>query len=81
MKEALIANEEKGFKSIDLLELSKKGIKLLNDEPCFPIQVHAISPTEVKEKAIPPVEVLPNGYSTRTVCHQNVYIYDTKAQL
>jgi hypothetical protein len=44
MTEALIAIEEKRIKSTDLLELSKRGIKLPVDEPCFPIQVHAISP-------------------------------------
>jgi hypothetical protein len=48
MKEALMAIKEKGIKSIDLLELSERGIKLPIDEPCFPTQVHAISRTEVK---------------------------------
>jgi hypothetical protein len=52
MKEALIAIQEKEIKSIDLLKLSERGIKLPIDEPCFPIQVHVISPTEVKEKVI-----------------------------
>jgi hypothetical protein len=33
MKEALIAIEEKGIKSIDLLRLSERGIKLHIDEP------------------------------------------------
>jgi hypothetical protein len=42
MKEALISIEEKGIKSIDLLELFERGIKLPTDEPCFLIHVHAI---------------------------------------
>jgi hypothetical protein len=46
MKEYLIAIEEKGMKSIDILELSERGIKLPIDEPYFPIQLHAISPTD-----------------------------------
>jgi hypothetical protein len=62
MKEALIAIKEKGIKSIDLLKLSKRGIKHPIDEPCFPIQVHAISPTEVKEKVISPIEISPTSY-------------------
>jgi hypothetical protein len=37
MKEALTAIKEKGIKSIDLLKLSERGIKLPIDEPCFPI--------------------------------------------
>jgi hypothetical protein len=43
--------------------------------------VHAISPTEVKEKVIPPVEVSFTGNSTEIVCHQNAYIHDIKAKL
>jgi hypothetical protein len=81
MKEALITIKEKGIKSIDLLELSERGIKLPTDEPCFPIQVHAISPTEVKEKVIPPVEVTFTGYSNEIVYHQNASIHDIKANL
>jgi hypothetical protein len=46
MKEAI---EENGIKSLDLLELSERGIKLAIDEPCIPIQVHAIVPTKVRK--------------------------------
>jgi hypothetical protein len=81
MKEALIAIKEEGIKSIDLWKLSERGVKLPTDELCFPIQVHAISPTEIKEKVIPHVEVLPTGYSTEIVCYQNAYVNDIKEQL
>jgi hypothetical protein len=81
MKEDLIAIEEKGIKYVDRFELSKKGIKLAIDEPCIPIQVHAIVPTKVKEKVIPPVEVLSSGYSNLIVYHHNVSIHDIKAKL
>jgi hypothetical protein len=81
MKEALIAIKEKGIKSIDLLKLFERGIKLPIDEPFFPIQVHAISPTKVKEMVIPLVEVSSTDYSTEIVCHQNAYVYDIRAQL
>jgi hypothetical protein len=74
MKEALITIEEKGIKSIDLLKLCERSIKL-------PIQVHAISPTEVKEKVIPPIEILSTVYSTKILCHQNAYINDIQVQL
>jgi hypothetical protein len=42
--------------------------------------VHVISPTEVKEKVNPPVEVSPTSYSTEIVCYQNAYVNDIKAQ-
>jgi hypothetical protein len=44
--------------------------------------VHAICPTKVKEKVIPPVEkVSPTSYSTEFVCYQNTHVNDIKAQL
>jgi hypothetical protein len=58
MKEDLIAIEEKGIKPMDLLELSRRGIKLAIDGPCIPIQVHAIVPTKEKEMVIPLVDCL-----------------------
>jgi hypothetical protein len=67
MEEALTAIKEKGIKTID--------------RPCFPIQVHPISPTGAKEKVIPPVEVSPTSYSTEIICYQNAYVNDIKAQL
>jgi hypothetical protein len=81
MKEALTAFKEKGIKSINLLKLSERVTKLPIDGPCFPIQVHAISPTKVKEKVIPPVEVSPASYSTKIVCFQHAYVNDIKVQL
>jgi hypothetical protein len=63
------------------LKLSERGIKLPIDEPCFPIQVHAISPTKAKGKVIPPIEVSSTDYSTEIVCQQNDYVYDIRAQL
>jgi predicted nucleotide-binding protein (sugar kinase/HSP70/actin superfamily) len=42
MKEASSSIKEKGIKTSDLKKISERGIKLPIDEPCFPIQVHAI---------------------------------------
>jgi hypothetical protein len=81
MKEALTTIKDKGIKTIDLLKLSERGIKLPIVGTCFPIQVHAISPNEVKEKVIRPVEVSPTSYSTEIVCYQNAYVNNIKAQL
>jgi hypothetical protein len=73
--------EKKGIKFVDLLELSKIGIKLAIDEPCIPIQVHAIVPTKVKEKIMPPIEFLSTGYSKLIAYHHNAAIHDIKAKL
>jgi hypothetical protein len=56
---------------VDLLELSERGIKLAIDEPCIPIQVHAIVPTKVKEKIMPRIEFLSTGYSKLIAYHHN----------
>jgi hypothetical protein len=50
MKDAIKSIKEKGIKTSDLKELSERGIKLPIDEPCFPIQVHSISPSDVEGK-------------------------------
>jgi hypothetical protein len=63
------------------LELSERGIKLPIDEPCFPIQVHAIYSTEVKEKVIPPIEVSFTSYSNEIAYHQNVSVHVVKTNL
>ena len=81
MKEASKAIKEKGIKTADLIELSERGIKFPIDEPCFPIQVHAISPTEVKEKVTPPVEVSFTGYPNRISYNQNAAMHDIRMNL
>ena len=43
MKEASKGIKEKGIKTSHLKELSGMGVKLPDDQPCFPIQVNAIS--------------------------------------
>jgi hypothetical protein len=43
--------------------------------------VHDISPTEVIEKVIPPIDVSSTSYSTEIACYQNAYVNDIKAQL
>ena len=49
--------EEKGIKTSHLKELAEMGIKLPCDQPCFLIQVNAISSMEGNEKVIPPIDV------------------------
>jgi hypothetical protein len=63
------------------MESSKRDIKLAIDEPCIHIQVHAIVPTKVKEKVIPPIEVLSTSYSKLVAYDHNVAIHDIKANL
>ena len=57
MKEASKAIKEKGIKTSRLKELFEMGVKLPIDQPCFPIQVNAISSMEGNEKVIPPIDV------------------------
>ena len=54
---------------------------LFRSKPCFPNQVHAISPTEVKEKVTPPVEVSFTGYSNRITYDQNAVMHDIRMNL
>ena len=71
MKEAIKSIEEKGIKTSDLEELSARGIKLPIDEPCFPIQVHAIAPSKGNKKVPPPINV---SYSDYTMLLTNMRI-------
>ena len=57
MKEASKDIKEKGIKTSHLKELSEMGVKLPNDQPCFPIQVNAISTTKGNEKVTSFTEV------------------------
>lgn len=58
MKEASKDIKEKGIKTSHLKELSEMGIKLPDDQPCFPIQVNVINSTQGNEKVTSPIEVL-----------------------
>jgi pantothenate kinase len=57
MKEASKAIKDKGIKTSHLKELSEMGVKLPIDQPCFPIQVNAISSMEGNEKVTPHIDV------------------------
>ena len=57
MKEASKDMEEKGIKTSHLKQLAELGVKLPNDQPCFPIPVNAISSMEGNEKVTPPIDV------------------------
>jgi hypothetical protein len=57
MKEASKSIKEKGIKTLHLKELSKMGVKLPIDQPCFPIQVNGVCPMEGIEKVSPTIEV------------------------
>ena len=58
MKEASKAIKEKGIKTSHLKELSEMGVKLPDDQPCFPIKVNVISSMKGNEKVTYPIEVL-----------------------
>ena len=68
MKEASKAIKEKGIKTSHLKELSEMGVKLPDDQPCFPIQVNAISSIKGNEKVTPPVDV---SYMNDFAYHHN----------
>jgi hypothetical protein len=57
MKEASSSIKEKGIKTSDLKKISERGIKLPIDEPCFPIQVHAICSSEGNKEVSSPTEI------------------------
>lgn len=81
MKEAIKSIEEKGIKTFDLEELSARGIKLPNDEPCFPIQVHAIAPSEGNEKVSPPIDVSYTDYSNEYAFNQHAYAHNIQMEV
>jgi hypothetical protein len=56
-KKALKSIEENGIKTYDLKELSSRGIALPIDEPCYPIQVHSVSPTQSDGNISLPTEI------------------------
>jgi hypothetical protein len=59
--------KEKAIKISHLKELSENGIKLAIDEPCFPIQVHAICSGKVNEEVSLPIEIsYVNGLNNST---------------
>jgi hypothetical protein len=66
MMEASESIKEKGIKTWHLKELSEMGIKLHIDQPCFPIQVNAICPT--------------NGNETPYLSYVNDFSYDSKPE-
>ena len=68
MAEASKDINEKGIKTSHLKELSEMGIKLPTDEPCFPIQVNSILPTEGNKEETPPVDV---SYVNNFAYHDN----------
>jgi hypothetical protein len=66
MKEASKAIKEKAIKTSHLKELSKMGVKLPIDQPCFPIQVNAVCSVEGNGKVTPPINVsYVNGFAYR----------------
>ena len=81
MKEAIKSIEEKGIKTSDLEELSARGIKLPIDEPCFPIQVQAIAPSEGNEKVSPPIDVSYSDYSNEYAFNQHAYTHNIQMHL
>ena len=56
-KEASKDMEEKGVKTSHLKQLAELGVKLPNDQPCFPIPVNVISTTKCNEKVTSFTEV------------------------
>ena len=49
--------KEKGIKTSHLKELSERGVKFPDDQPCFPIPVNVISTTKGNEKVTSFTEV------------------------
>ena len=54
------------------------GIKLPSDQPCFPIQVNAISSMKGNEKVIPPVDV---SYVNDFSYHNNPEEHDIRMKI
>ena len=81
MKEASRSIKEKGIKTSHLKELSEKGIKLPIDEPCFPIQVHAICSGKGNEEVSLPTEIsYVNGLNNSTY-DQRYFEHDIKRDI
>jgi hypothetical protein len=72
MQEASRSIKEGGIITSDLKELSEIGVKSPIDEPCFPIQVHAICCVEGNGKVSTPTEI---SY----VVHLDYFTYYHKA--
>ena len=79
MKEAIKSIQEKGIKTSDLRELSEKGIVLPVDDPCFPIQVHYVSPTGIDSNVSHPVDMAYIDKSMEYASHK--YHFDNNIKL
>ena len=78
MKEASKDMEEKGIKTSHLKQLAELGVKLPNDQLCFPIPVNAISYMEGNEKVTPPIDV---SYVNDFAYHNNPEEHDIRMRL
>jgi hypothetical protein len=81
MKEASRSIKERGIKSSHLKELSEMGVKFPVDEPCFPIQVHAICSAEGNGKVSPPTEISYVDHSNDFAYHQKAFDHDVERDL
>ena len=81
MEEAHKSMKEKGIKSSHLKEFSEMGVKFPIDQPCFPIQVHAICSSESNEKVSPPTEISYVDRSNNFAYHQAGFDHNIEREI